>query len=106
VYFSELINMRIAVISLVTVLIVGAGVEVGLLFVVEVVTAGCGWLSSSGLGVGSFLPAPMAGCGKRSNATSSTPKVLVNISQILYIILALTTPIDVIFIGSSANKTY
>jgi hypothetical protein len=48
----------------------------------------------------------MAGCGKSSNATSSAPKVLVNMSQILYNILALTIPIDVIFIGSSANKTY
>jgi hypothetical protein len=45
----------------------------------------------------------MAGCGKSSNATSSAPKVLVNMSQILYILLALTTLFDVIFIGSSAN---
>jgi hypothetical protein len=46
------------------------------------------------------------GCGKRMTAVSRAPKVLVNMSQILYILLALTTPIDVIFIGSSTNKAY
>jgi hypothetical protein len=70
---------------------------------VEGVAEGCGLLCSTTGAVGSSRPAPMAGCGKSNNATSSAPKVLVNMSEILYILLGLTTLIDVIFTGSSAN---
>jgi hypothetical protein len=104
-YFSELIKSRLAFNSLVTVLTVGAAVGDGSLFVVEGVGLGCGLLSSTGA-AGTSRPALLAGCGKSSNATSSAPKVLVNIGQILYFISVLSTHCDVIFTSTSSTKTY